>query len=128
MIEALRQYVFPDDDAVRVIITNCRKSAPDASFDEIVHFIHEKGRVLRNGRISNPLAYLIVYVPKCFQGEAFRQYREEQLRAEKRGEAAAAQAEVDLTAMRAEWAGWLDDPAISEEEKEWARRMLLESV
>lgn len=122
--EALRQYAAPDDDAIRAIISRCVQVAHDATVAEIVHFIHEKGRAVRGGRITNPLAYLIIYVPKCFQGESFRQHRQHQQSAKEREARAVERAEAELAEMRAQWQAWLDDPTASEEDREWARQML----
>jgi len=70
-------YTTPDDDAIRTIVATSRKIVPDATIEEIVHFIHEKGQTLRSGKIGNPLAHLIVYVPTCFQRGALGAFREE---------------------------------------------------
>ena len=127
MYSALAKYATPDDDAIRAIVANSRKAAPDASIEEIVHFIHQKGQTLKNGKIGNPLAYLIVYVPKCFQPGTLGAYRDE-LRVERERIAAAAlRAETELQLLHAEWVAWLDDPAVSEEDKTWVRKMLTDA-
>ncbi len=63
---ALSNYATPTAEAVRAILTGVRRHAPNASVDEIVFFIHEKGRFTRTGNVANPLEYLVIYVPKCF--------------------------------------------------------------
>jgi len=124
VFEALAKYATPDDDAIRTIVANSRKVAPDATIEEIVHFIHEKGQTLKSGKIGNPLVYLIVYVPKCLQPGALGAYRAE-MRVERERMAEAARcAEVEVQRLHAEWATWLTDPAVSEEEKTWVRQML----
>jgi len=121
---ALTEYGSPDDDAVRHLIGQCKKNAPDADPSEIVHFIHDKGQVIRKGKIFNPVAFLLVYVPKCFLGNGlheFRQQRRKALEAEQ-----ARQRDLD------EWhkdeiqkqQAILDDPKSSEEDKRWARQFL----
>lgn len=74
--QALNYYVRADGDAVRMMIAGARRYAPNATIEEIVYFIHDKGRQARAGKITNPLAYLLVYVPKCFEGESFLRFRE----------------------------------------------------
>lgn len=121
---ALAEYGSPDDDAVRHLIGQCKKNASDADPSEIVHFIHDKGQVIRKGKISNPIAFLLVYVPKCFLGEGlqeFRQQRRKALEAEQ-----ARQKELDewqKDEMQKQQA-ILDDPTSSEEDKRWARQFL----
>lgn len=121
---ALAEYGSPDDDAVRHLIGQCKRNAPDADPSEIVHFIHDKGQVIRKGKIFNPIAFLLVYVPKCFLGnglQEFRQQRRKAIEAEQ-----ARQRELD------EWhkdeiqkqQAILDDPKSSEEDKRWARQFL----
>lgn len=121
---ALGEYGSPDDDAVQHLIGQCKRNASDADPSEIVHFIHDKGQVIRKGKISNPIAFLLVYVPKCFLGEGlqeFRQQRRKALEAEQ-----ARQKELDewqkdeMQKQRA----ILDDPTSSEEDKRWARQFL----
>ena len=119
---ALAEYGSPDDDAVRHLIGQCKRNAPDADPSEIVHFIHDKGQVILKGKIFNPIAFLLVYVPKCFLGnglQEFRQQRRKALEAEK-----ARERELD------EWRkdemqhqqAILDDSKSSEEDKRWARQ------
>lgn len=128
VFEALRCYGPADDDAVRTILAASLRAAADATEDEIVHFIHEKGRATRGGRIANPLAYLIVYVPKCFQPEVLTAYREAQREAARHRKAAEERAAAEMEQMRQEWQRWLTDPAASDEDKAWARKMLAEAV
>lgn len=125
---ALSEYAAADDDAVRAIIANSRRMAPDATFDEIVHFIHEKGRVVRSGKIANPLAFLIVYVPKCFQPEMLRMHREKARAELAQRRAAERRAEAEMGRLRDEWLSWLSDPAVSDEDKAWAAKMLAEGA
>jgi hypothetical protein len=110
-----------DDDAVTRINKNVRERCPDATEDEIVHFIEEQGsRFMRMKALDNPMGMLIRHLPKCFEGESFRLYRQEQEAERQRREAAEAQ----LAASRREWQRILDDPNAPDEEKEWARLML----
>jgi len=121
---ALARYGSADDDAVRAIIANSRRIAPDATCDEIVHFIHEKGSVVLNGRIGNPIAFLIVYVPKCFAGDALIEHRRQQREKQQREVAEALAASQWLEGERAAQERVLDDPNASTEDKKWARKFL----
>ena len=107
-----------DDGAVRLIVTGCRQVRPDATEDEIVHFIGVNAQRFRKmPSVENPMGMLIRYLPKCFEGESFERYREAE---RQRREAEAA----EQAAFEAEQHRILEDPNTSEEEKEWARRML----
>ena len=67
--------------------------------------------------LTNAVGMLITQVPKCFEGESFRQYR---MAAHQRREAEARQ----MGELRAEAQRVLNQSEASEEEKEWARQML----
>jgi hypothetical protein len=75
--EALSQYGVVDDIVLR-LINACKQTAADCTDDEIIHFIKQKGAMVRTreGRIYSPIGFLLTAVPKCFAGEAFRLYRE----------------------------------------------------
>lgn len=121
---ALTEYGSPDDDAVRYLIGQCRRNAPDADASEIVHFIHDKGQVIRKGKIFNPIAFLLVYVPKCFLGEGLQEFRQQRCKALEAEQAR--QRELDewhKDEMQKQQA-ILDDPKSSEEDKRWARQFL----
>jgi hypothetical protein len=122
---ALREFALdPDTATVRALVSACRQASPDITVDEIVYFIHERGRVLRKRPVSNPLAYLMVSVPASCEPEPLRRHREQARIASVTGLSAVKQAQTDVHAMRAEWEAWLKDPAVSEEDREFARRML----
>ena len=125
--KALASYGLPDDDAVHHMITQCKKNAPDVEYEEIAHFIHEKGQIIRNGRISNPIGFLLVYVPKCFLGEGLREFREERRRAREAEEVRRRELDEWRTAALQTQQEILNDPNSSEEDKRWARKFLEES-
>lgn len=88
VFEAMRKYSpAVDGEAVERLIGACRQMAPDATANEICHFIHEKGEVVCAARrervgdfstvssVRNPLGFLIIAVPKCFKGPALAAWR-----------------------------------------------------
>ena len=109
---------------MRTILANCRRYAPDATIEEITHFIREKGKVTRSGKIANPLAFLIVYVPKCFAGDSLAAYRREAQRIHEQEQFLARELEAQMTQEKAVQQAVLNDPLASEEDKRWARRFL----
>ncbi len=119
--EALGRYGAVDDDAVQRIIAECRKNAADASSEEIAHFIHDKGQVVRSGKIHNPIAFLLVYVPKCFLAEGLHAFRQEQSRIREAEAARARELQEWHSAEALKQQAILDDPKSSEEDKRWAR-------
>lgn len=48
--------------------------------DEILYFANSKAGALNNGKIQNPVGFLLAAVPKCFEGPAFQIFRQEQAR------------------------------------------------
>jgi hypothetical protein len=68
---------YGDDDAVRRMAEAATAHVPDATDQELAHFIREEARrVLRNKTLDNPIGLLIRQVPRRFVGEGFRLYRE----------------------------------------------------
>ena len=67
--------------------------------------------------IGNPMGVLIRQVPRYFEGESFRQYR--QLERQRKEAALAHEAE-----LRQQWQRILEDPNSTDEEKDWARQLL----
>ena len=123
---ALSEYGTIDDDAVQKIIADCRRNAPDATSEELVHFIREKGRVIAKGKIDNPIGFLIVYVPKCFIGDTLQHYRDQERRRSEAAEQEAAEAHAWAAEHRRQQEQILADPDANEEDKQWARRLLSE--
>ena len=107
-----------DDDAVHKLIAGCQSRVPNATAEEIAYFIREQAaRLGRNKQVRNLIGLLIVQVPKCFEGESFRLYRE----AEQRRKEAEKQ---ERDQWRREAQAILDNPHSSAQDKEWARTML----
>src|SRR5215469_4768233 len=107
------------------LLSRCRAVAPDCTSAEIVHFVHEKGLLIRqdrNKRITNPIGFLLTAVPKCLTGETFEHYRnQERIRLEReRLQEGHRQAQIDQ--WRREQEAILNDPNASEEDKQFARR------
>lgn len=117
VFHALQEFGVPGDDAVRALIARCRRNDPAATIEEMVHFIQEKGQVAKSGQIGNPIAFLMVYVPKCFPGASLSTYREER-------QAQAKDLQVQLDQERRTQQAILDDPAASDEDKHWASHFL----
>ena len=124
VFEALQDYGPADIDAARRILNSSRTHTPDATVEEVVHFIHEKGRLTQHGRIGNPVAFLIVYVPKCFQGEAIISHRERQSARQREEEQQVLKAGQEIDEERRKQVAILRDPNSSGEDKKWARWFL----
>jgi hypothetical protein len=122
----LSEYGTIDDDAVQKIITECNRNAPDATPEEVIHFIREKGSVVANGKIDNPIGFLIVYVPKCFVGDTLKLYREQQRQRREAADREAAEAREWAAEHRHQQEQILADPDASAEDKQWAHRFLSE--
>lgn len=112
-----------DDDLVIQLITACRRHEPEASIEDIRGFADLK--LLQAGaEVKNLGGYLLTAVPKCFTGEFYRQYQAQRQQAR---EQANQQATIERQAnesTRAEMERILADPAASEEDKRFARRII----
>lgn len=112
LVAALRRHIPDvDDDAAAELWQRCIDNAPDARIDEVVHFID-----LKAGKpgIRMPLGFLLTAVPKCFAGDAFRQFRAERARS----------TEGNLARDRLFADEVLKNPEADEEQRQWAREVL----
>lgn len=127
VVRALSYFGIADDDVATKLVSACRAQAPDCTLDEIIHFIQQKGWLIRqdrNLRIARPIGFLLAAVPKCFAGEAFRLYREEGRRAREDAETLTFRQQADLEQWTREHEAVLADPKASEEDKRLARDLL----
>lgn len=124
--QALSQYGAVDDDIIHRVIRNCREQSADCTEEDIIHFIHEKGSLVRvrDSRIYSPIGFLLTAVPKCFGGEAFRLYREEQRKRQEVEAAQEAARQAELEEWRREQEAQLADPSVSEDDKQFIRQCL----
>jgi hypothetical protein len=114
-----------DDDAVNRLVESCRKITPDATEEEIVHFLQiEAARVRNNSRIFNPTGFLLTSVPKCFAGESFRRYRDEVRRQRDAADRQRQLQEQDWLRLRNEQLQILENPNSSECDRNIARKVL----
>lgn len=126
LFKALSQYGVADDDVLKRLRSQTRTICPDSTDEELVHFIHLKGHLIRrrDSGISSPIGFLLTAVPKCFVGESFQLFRKAQNEARDREAAERAQREAEFESWRREQQAILDDPNTSEEDKKWSRKML----
>jgi len=126
IVRTLREYLPDVDDAsVRELIEACRQKAADASEEEIDYFVRIKADLMhRMGTVKSPMGFLKTSVPRCFEGESFRQFRAAEA---KRREATAlreAAQEEELRRFQEEQRAVLADPKASEEDRKFARHYL----
>lgn len=116
ILRAVRQHCpHADHGIISDLVSSCRRRVPDAADEEIIHFIHLKGG--GSPGVGKPAGFLLAAVPRCFEGEPFRQFRAEAVR--RRDQQALREKE-----FRREAQAILDDSNATEEEKSWAREML----
>ena len=112
LVAALRRHIPDvDDEAAAELWRRCLENAPDARLDEVIHFVD-----LKAGKpgIRMPLGFLLAAVPKCFAGDAFRQFRADRARGR----------EASLARDRLFAEEVLKNPEADEEQREWAREIL----
>jgi hypothetical protein len=121
---ALSQFGLVDDDVLRRFAASCYQAAPDCTDEDILHFIQEKGAIVRAGRISNPIGFLLTAVPKCFSGESFQHYRvEKRILFERRAEAEE-RSKREAEEWRHEQQRLLLDPDVADDHKAMIREWL----
>jgi hypothetical protein len=123
---ALLKYGPVDDDVLKQFVEACRQNAPDATEQEMVNFIEEKGGLIRakESRVYNPIGFLMTAVPKCFSGETFRSYRERRDQQRNADKARGSEEQASMDRWRREQEASLSDPNISEQEKHLIRLCL----
>jgi hypothetical protein len=126
LFEALSQYGAVDDDVLTRLRNETRRICADFTTEELVHFIHSKGELIRkrDSGIWSPIGFLLTSVPKCFAGEAFQLFRKAEREAREREAAERAQRQIEFESWRKEQETILADPNASEEDKKWARKVL----
>jgi hypothetical protein len=127
----IRSYgLDPDDELLQRLTEACSTTAEQgtgapAAAKEVLYFTEQKLRVMqRMSDVRNPLALLATIVPKCFEGESFKAYRESE---RERREAQQTQADAqqrELDALLEAQKRVLDDPTSSDEDKAFARKIL----
>jgi len=126
LYEALIPYGGVDDESLTRLVKTCKQNAPDCTTEEIIYFIHEKATLVRGkeSRIYNPMGFLLTAVPRCFSGEAFQLYRESQKKQREIEAAIEAKRQAELDEWRKEQQTQLNDPRVSEEDKQFIRKWL----
>lgn len=75
ILAALRRHDPEADEAAAAALwRRCREVEPGAGVDEVIHFIDRKAG---KPGMSMPIGFLLSAVPRCFQGDAFRQFRQQ---------------------------------------------------
>jgi hypothetical protein len=111
IVTALRRHVPDvDSEAASDLWRRCLEQAPEATVAEAVHFID-----LKAGKpdIRMPLGFLLAAVPKCFQGDFYREFREQRARGRE-----------EAVSNRIFAQEVLRNPASDEEQRQWAREIL----
>ena len=120
VVRAVQETIGPiDSDAARRILENCYQRVPDATDDELDHYVRLTAfRIRKSTRVENPIGLLIAQVPKCFEGEPFRQFREAEQQRRERAR------ELEDPGDPGRYRAVLDDPNASEPEKRLALAVL----
>jgi hypothetical protein len=106
-----------DDDLAKRIVAGCQAVASDATADEISHFIRFDAALFRRGNINNPAGFLVRQVPRHFEGESFRQFREEEHRRREAERKRHELEEQELRRIEEEFRRMAADEALPEEER-----------
>jgi hypothetical protein len=126
VVAALREYLpGVDDESVLALVSACREKAADATDDEIGYFVRLKADLMyRMGTIKSPMGFLKTAVPRCFEGESFRQFREAESRRRHSASIEQFAREQEMRRFREEQRAILENPASSEEDRKFARQFL----
>lgn len=126
LYEVLSGYGAVDDDVVTRLRSATAEVCADYTEDELIHFVHIKGAQARrtDRRITNPIGFLLTAVPKCFRGESFQAFRRAKAEQERQVLEQRARQMAEVEAWRESQQAILDDPASSEEDKQWARKFM----
>jgi hypothetical protein len=121
--EELEKYTSTDESGIKTLIQKVKDNAPDATWEELEHFIQEKGEVLKRVKITrSSFGFLLNAIPKCFESPSFQIWRQ--------GREVAAQAEQILQERSEQFLevqhlrAVLINPTASPEEKHAAKEIL----
>lgn len=115
----LRNYAETvDDTAVVQLVEDCRRRVAGIRTAEIIHFIHQKAKVQG---VRNMLGFLLTAVPRAVEGDGLKAFRIQA------GEMALRQKQA-LDENRRYFESVLQDPAVSEEERQLAKQALLAEI
>ena len=131
LIVALRDAgLEPDDEILLRLVAGCfeaaeRTTGTGATSDEILYFTGLKLRAIRNApNVRSPLALLAAVVPKCFEGESFRQFRQERAQRQAEEQLLRDVQQREIEAALEYNRRILADPEAPEDEKRLARLCL----
>ena len=126
IVRTLREYLPDVDDAsVRQLVEACRQKAADAREEEIDYFVRIKADLMqRMGTVKSPMGFLKASVPRCFEGESFRQFRAAEAKRQEASALREAAQEEELRRFQEEQRAVLADPKASEEDRKFARHYL----
>ena len=126
VVRSLREYLPSVDDASAAdLVAACRQKTSDATADELAYFVRLKADLMfRMGTVKSPMGFLKTAVPRCFEGESFRQYRETEARRKEAAEREQAARDEEERRFQEEQQAILHDPKASEEERRIAREYL----
>jgi hypothetical protein len=121
IVRALRESLGRSDDALALRITEkCRENAPDATEEEIAHFVRlEIPNLIRDRTIRSVTGVLPTRVATCFRGESLRQFREQRQSAEQAERAKNLESARIILAEPHEW---------GEDQLAWAEQILRENT
>jgi hypothetical protein len=124
---ALSTYGVVDDDAITRLRQQTLTRCPDCTEEEIIHFVHAKGALLRKpeSRITNPIGFLLTAIPKCFEGQSLHAFRTSRQETTNRSRQELAEQNAKVDAWRREQQAILDNPEASDDQRYWARKWLL---
>jgi hypothetical protein len=123
IVDAIRsEFGQADDQAARRIIEECRRRASDVTDSEIALQVRLQAKRLRGiSSVENPIGLLITQVPKCFEGESFRQFRSGGPRGRGREEEPV---QIPSERQLQEYQAIVEDPRASQAEKRIAQNLL----
>jgi hypothetical protein len=107
-----------DDDAIARLLYACFSRCPEATEEDVRDGVCLKSLHIRQGRVQNPLGFLLTAVPKLLEGEGLHR-----LRAWRR-QRALQPASAEPSDLRGELLRLAADPASTEEDRGFVQRVL----
>jgi hypothetical protein len=115
----------PDDDGITALVNKCRAVAPDATGEEIAHFVDLKAdQAIRMRSVRNLMGFLLTAVPRALTPAALadlRDCRASQAEAARREEE---ERQAQFNELVAEQRAVLANPSAPEEDRLFAARFL----
>ena len=123
----LQQYLAerPDDDGIATLVNKCHAAAPDATDEEIAHFVDVKAdQAIRMRTVRNLMGFLLTAVPRGLTPAALADLRDARARQAEAARLEEEERQAQFNELVVEQRDVIANPSATEEDRLFAARFL----